>query len=334
MKILITGGAGFIGSHLVDKLLYEQHEVYVIDNLSTGSLENIRHNLENTNFHFVHEDINSYDVLYDLCSKCNLIFHLASSVGVKYIMDNPVKSLNSNILSSISIIKIAADLKKRIVVFSTSEIYGKNKSPELRENDDRIIGNSFRWSYSIGKAVAEYYCYAYGKEIGLDYVVIRCFNIVGPRQVGNYGMVLPRLVGQALQNEPMTVYDDGTQVRTFTHVNDLVNILSLIVENSEINKEIFNVGSNNSISIIDLAKKIKAITSSLSEITFIPTREIFGSDFEDPKVRIPSNDKLLSIIGEYNFLNIDEIINNVVEYFIKTYNFEPKSIFEPSMKCR
>ncbi|MBK1812711.1 NAD-dependent epimerase/dehydratase family protein [Clostridium sp. YIM B02505] len=331
MKILITGGAGFIGSHLVDKLLDEDHEVYVIDNLSTGSLENIRHNLENNHFHFVQEDICNYDVLYDLCSKCNLIFHLASSVGVKYIMDNPVKSLNSNILSSISIIKIAADLKKRIVVFSTSEIYGKNKSPELRENDDRIIGNSFRWSYSIGKAVAEYYCYAYGKEMDLDYVVIRCFNIVGPRQVGNYGMVLPRLVGQALRNEPMTVYDDGTQIRTFTHVSDLVNILCLIIENTETNKEIFNVGSSNSISIIDLANRIKAITNSLSEITFIPSREVFGSDFEDPKVRIPSADKILSIIGEYSFLDIDEIINNVVQYFIKTYNLEAKSIFEASL---
>src|SRR5690349_241703 len=146
MKILITGGAGFIGSHLADKLLDEGHEVYAIDNLSTGSLKNIIHNLENTKFHFVQEDICNYDILYDLCAKCDLVFHLASSVGVKYIMENPVKGLNSNILSSISIIKIAAELKKRIVVFSTSEIYGKSDSPELRENDDRVIGHSFRWS--------------------------------------------------------------------------------------------------------------------------------------------------------------------------------------------
>jgi len=317
MKILITGGAGFIGSHLADKLLDEGHEVYVIDNLSTGSLENIRHNLENTNFHFIQDDISSYGIIYDLCSNCDLIFHLASSVGVKYIMENPVKGLNSNILGSISIIKLAAELKKRIVVFSTSEIYGKSISPELRENDDRIIGHSFRWSYSIGKAVAEYYCYAYGKEMDLDYVVIRCFNIVGPRQVGNYGMVLPRLARQALRNEPMTVYDDGTQIRTFTHVSDLVNILMLVIENSETNKKTFNVGSNNSISIIDLAKRIKSITGSSSEITFIPTREIFGIDFEDTKVRIPNSDKILSIIGQHKFLDTNEIINSVIDYFTK-----------------
>jgi UDP-glucose 4-epimerase len=314
VKILITGGAGFIGSHLADKLLDEGHEVHVIDNLSTGSLNNIIHNMENHRFHFVHEDISNYDILYDLCSKCNLIFHLASSVGVKYIMENPVKSLNSNILSSISIIKIAAELRKRIVVFSSSEIYGKSNSPELRENDDRVIGHSFRWSYSIGKAAAEYYCYAYGKEVDLDYVVVRCFNIVGPRQVGNYGMVLPRLVGQALRNEPMTVYDDGIQIRTFTHVSDLVNILKLVIENSETNKQIFNVGSSNSISIIDLAKRIKAVANSSSEITFIPTREVFGSDFEDITVRIPSSDKVSSIIGKYKFLDINEIINSVKLY--------------------
>lgn len=315
MKILITGGAGFIGSHLADKLLDEGHKVHVVDNLSTGSLENIRHNLANPDFCFTREDILNYGALYELCSDCDLIFHLASSVGVKYIMENPVKSLNSNILGSTSIIRISAELKKRIVVFSTSEVYGKSISPGIRENDDRIIGHSFRWSYSIGKAVAEYYCYAYGREMDLDYVVIRCFNIVGPRQVGNYGMVLPRLVRQALCNEPMTVYDDGTQIRTFTHISDLVNILLLTVKNSETNKHIFNVGSGNSISIIDLAKRIKSITGSSSEITFTPAREVFGSDFEDTKVRIPDSDKILSIIGQYKFLDINEIINSVIDYF-------------------
>ncbi len=314
MKVLITGGAGFIGSHLADKLLEEGHEVHVVDNLSTGSLENMAHNLGNPGFSFTQEDVSNYGVLYELCSDCDLIFHLASSVGVKYVMENPVKSLNSNILGSISIIRAAAELKKRIVVFSTSEIYGKSVSPEIREKDDRILGHSFRWSYSTGKAVAEYYCYAYGKEMDLDYVVIRCFNIVGPRQVGNYGMVLPRLAGQALRGEPMTVYDDGTQIRTFTHVNDLVNILMLAVENSKTGKQIFNVGSGNSISIIDLAKRIKSITGSSSEITFIPTKEVFGSDFEDPKVRIPDSGKILSVIGQYRFLNIDEIIDSVIDY--------------------
>ncbi len=315
MKILITGGAGFIGSHLADKLLADNHEIYVIDNLSTGSLENIEHNFGNVHYHFIKKDISDYSTLYEYSTKCNLIFHLASSVGVKYIMDNPVKSLDSNILSAISIIKIATELKKRIVIFSSSEIYGKNNKSELFESDDRIIGSSFRWSYSIGKAVGEYYSIACGREYDLNYVIIRCFNVVGPRQIGDYGMVLPRLVGQAIKNEPLTVYDDGRQIRTFTHVSDLVNILKLIINNQETNKQIFNIGSNNSISIIDLAKRIKSLTNSSSSILFIPSKKVYGNDFEDTKTRIPNTYNIMRFTNNYIFLHIDDIIKSVISYF-------------------
>jgi UDP-glucose 4-epimerase len=314
VKILITGGAGFIGSHLADKLLDDNHTIYVIDNLSTGSIENIKHNFINAKYHFIQKDIMDYETLYEYCKKCDLIFHLASSVGVRYIMGNPVKGLDSNILASIYVIKVAAELRKKMIIFSSSEIYGKNRASELKENDDRIIGSSFRWSYSIGKAVSEYYAYAYGEELDLDYIIIRCFNIVGPRQIGNYGMVLPRLVEQALKSEPLTIYDDGSQIRTFTYVNDLVNILRLTINNNEISKQVFNIGSDNSISVLDLARRVKYITKSSSNMIFTPSKEVFGKDFEDIEIRIPNTDKIMSFIGPYKFYGIDEIIKSVVDY--------------------
>ncbi|MCM3135806.1 NAD-dependent epimerase/dehydratase family protein [Paenibacillus polysaccharolyticus] len=314
MKILITGGAGFIGSHIVDALLYEGKTVTVIDNLSTGLERNIEHNYNNTNFRFVNEDISNTELLDSLISASDLVLHLASSVGVRYIMDNPLKSLDSNVLNSINLIKICAKHNKRIFFFSTSEIYGKSNAPNLKEEDDRILGQSFRWSYSLGKAIGENYLYAYGKEQKLDYNILRCFNIVGPRQVSNYGMVLPRLVMQALKNEPMTIYDDGNQIRTFTYVMDLVRIVTYLVNNNEINHQTFNIGSNNIISILDLARKVQSVTNSNSPFVFIPSTEVYGEQFDDIRVRIPNIEKLDDLGITHDFLDLDNIISRIVDY--------------------
>lgn len=315
MKVLISGGAGFIGSHLVDAFLARNDHVYVIDNLSTGSKQNINHHVGNDFFHFIQSDITNCPDLYELCRDCDLIIHLASSVGVKYIMDNPLNSLESNVLGSIQIMKLAAMYKKRIIFFSTSEIYGKSNAINLREDDDRVLGPSFRWSYSACKAVGEYYLYALGKEVGLNYNICRCFNIVGPRQVGNYGMVLPRLVQQALNNEEMTIYDDGNQIRTFTYVLDVVEMIVHIADHPEIEQQIFNIGSENVISIKELAHKIKAYTNSTSSFVFLPTKEVYDEAFEDIQVRIPNIDKLKSLGILHNPMDIDRIIANVVDYY-------------------
>ncbi|WP_195574150.1 NAD-dependent epimerase/dehydratase family protein [Paenibacillus sp. 1001270B_150601_E10] len=315
MKVLITGGAGFIGSHLVDAFMARNDQVIVIDNLSTGSRQNINHHDGNASFHFIWSDITNCPDLHELCRDCDLIIHLASSVGVKYIMENPLNSLESNVLGSIQIMKLAAAYKKRIIFFSTSEIYGKSNATHLREDDDRILGPSFRWSYSACKAVGEYYLYALGKEEGLHYNICRCFNIVGPRQVGNYGMVLPRLVQQALNNEAMTIYDDGTQIRTFTYVLDVVKMIMHIADHQEINQQTFNIGSENVISIIELAHKIKAHTNSSSSFVFLPSKEVYDEAFEDIQVRVPNIDKLTALGVLYEPMDIDRIIANVVDYY-------------------
>ncbi|MDR0405006.1 MAG: NAD-dependent epimerase/dehydratase family protein [Oscillospiraceae bacterium] len=313
MKFLLTGGAGFIGSHIADKLLLEDHHVTVIDNLSTGLKSNIEHNLNNSNFLFIKADIGDTQKLSELIANNDCIIHLACAVGVKYVLENKLRSLNSNILNTISVVQHAATHNKKIVFFSSSEIYGKNNE-ELRENSDRIIGSSFRWNYSIGKSVGEYYLKAYGEQSNLQYITLRCFNIVGSRQLSNYGMFLPRLVKQALSEEPMTVYDSGQQVRSFTDIDDLKNILYLLLFNQSSWGKTINLGSKNSISIQKLAEKIKKKTGSVSDIIHTPSKLVYGEDFEDIEIRVPDNNELVKLVGNYKFSDIDTIIEKCIRW--------------------
>lgn len=316
MKFLVTGGAGFIGSHVVDLLVKIGSHVIIIDNLSTGKLENIEKHLGNNQVKFINADIIDIDILDSCISACDCVIHLACSVGVKNIMENRVKSLDSNVLNSICAIKCTSKYKKRLIFFSTSEIYGKNINQKLSEHSDHVTGNSFRWSYSIGKSLGEYYCYAFGKEQNLNYNILRCFNIVGPRQVGQYGMVLPKFVKQALGNNPITVYGDGSQIRTFTSIYDLVYIVKNIIYNN-FDEHILNLGSKNSISILNLAKMVKKLTKSNSDIVFVSFEDVFVDEFEDIENRVPNIDNLMKkeFMTNYKFLEIEDIVDSVIKYY-------------------
>lgn len=312
-RILVTGGAGFIGSHMVDFLLKKEHEVYVVDDLSTGKIENIESHLSNERFHFEQGDITELKILEEICENVDIIFHLASSVGVAYIMDKSIKSLDSNILGNIRLTKLAALYDKPLILFSSSEIYGKSDSNDYEENQDRVLGSSFRWSYAVGKLVGEYYVEALAEKKGLRYLIVRCFNIVGPRQSSAYGMVLPRFIKQALENKPITVYDDGEQIRTFTSVYDLVEILYNLSIEKQCYHKTLNLGSYNTISINQLAKMIIEITKSNSRIVYVPSQKIYGKDFDDTRNRIPDLKRLEKIVGYHKYKNIEEIIYSFIE---------------------
>jgi len=320
MKCLVTGGAGFIGSHLGEELLRQGNEVWVIDDLSTGSRDNIAHLLENKNFHFFRNSILEQGVLRELISKSEVIYHLAAAVGVKYIMENLLHSLRINIDGCKNVLEIASEeAGKKVLLTSSSEIYGKNEDAPFAEGADRILGSphKIRWSYSCSKALDEFLGLAYFEERRLPVVIVRLFNVCGPRQTGRYGMVIPRFVTQALRNDPITVYGDGKQVRTFIHVKDAIPGLISLMESDKANGEIFNLGSSHSISIAELALKIKELTQSKSEIKFLSYEEVFGKDFEDLKVRIPDTSRISKTIKFSPKLDLDDILKEVIEYYRK-----------------
>lgn len=319
MKIVITGGAGFIGSHLAEKLLAEGHEVTAIDNLSTGSRRNVQHLMSNDKFQLVVESVTNEMVLDHLVRHADIIYHLAAAVGVKLIVDKPVRTIETNILGTGTVLKVAARYNCRVFIASTSEVYGKSERVPFNEEADMVFGSTThsRWCYACSKAIDEFLSLAYHRQNGLPIVIGRFFNTVGPRQTGQYGMVIPRFVQQALAGEPITVYGDGKQVRCFCHVKDIVSTVPRLMATPDAEGKIFNIGSSQSISMHDLAKKVKKITKSKSEIVFIPYEEAYEAGFEDMMIREPDVTRIQKLIGFKVTKNIDEIIADVAEYHKK-----------------
>ena len=317
MKALITGGAGFIGSHLAEELLRRGDLVSVIDDLSTGRLENLSNFMDSPRFNIVTETILNETVMDRLVSECDVIYHLAAAVGVELIVSKPVEVIQTNILGTDMVLKLANRYLKKIVLTSTSEIYGKNSHVPFKENDDRVLGatTKHRWSYSCSKAIDEFLALAYYKEKKLETVIVRLFNTVGPRQTGRYGMVIPRFVVQALKGEPITVYNDGNMIRCFTYVSDVVDAIINLAHNQEAIGNIFNIGSTEAISINDLALKIKEKTNSDSPIKYVPYDEAYEQGFEDMTVRVPDLTKIKAMIGFQPTISLDGILDKVIEYF-------------------
>jgi len=317
MKILITGGAGFIGSHLAEKLLAEGNEISVIDNLSTGRFSNIRHLVKNPHFQYTINSVLNRNILKKLISETEQIYHLAAAVGVKYIIDNPLLSLRTNIVGTENVLEFANKFKKKVLVASTSEIYGKANKVPFKEEDDRLLGSTHisRWSYSSAKAIDEFLALAYYREKKLPVVIVRCFNTVGPRQTGQYGMVIPKFVKSALLNHPITVYGDGKQSRCFTDIEDVVEGLIKLMNEKKAQGHIFNIGSNEEITIGELAHKIKKMTGSRSKIDFIKYEDAYEEGFEDMIRRVPDLTKIKDMIGYKTRYNLDKILKKIIDYF-------------------
>lgn len=314
LKYLITGGAGFIGSHLVDKILSEGSEVLVLDDLSTGKMKNIAHHENNKMFRFEKGTILDYDLVNSLVEKSDVVFHLAAAVGVNLIVGEPFKSLQTNITGSENVLKSCKENGKKVLVTSTSEIYGKNTSNELGEEDDRILGSPLktRWSYSEAKAVEEILAHLYWKEFGLPTIIVRLFNTVGPRQVGDYGMVVPRFITKALSNQTIQVFGSGTQQRCFCHVSDVTNALFNLIKTPNAVGQVFNIGSKSETTIMDLALRIIELTNSSSDIELVDYSEAYESGFEDMMRRRPNISKIKNYINWEPTFGLDEIILDIV----------------------
>lgn len=315
--VLVTGGAGFIGSHLVEYLLEKEYEVFIIDDLSTGSVDNIRHLLNNDSLHLYVGSILNQGILGKIIPQVEIIYHLAAAVGVKYVIDNPLKSLEINILGTHNILHLANQLHKpRIFVASSSEVYGKNDSVPLHEDSLRILGSSSlaRWGYSSSKGVDELFALAYCREKKLPVTVGRFFNTCGKRQTGNYGMVIPRFVKQALLGHPITIYGDGKQTRCFSYVQDVITAVYKLSHSPGAIGEVFNIGNNEEISIRELAYLVKKMTGSSSEIIYIPYEQAYETGFEDMIRRVPDLTKIQKTIDYTITKNCQAIIQEVIDY--------------------
>lgn len=317
MKILLTGGAGFIGSHLAEKLLKDGHQVSVIDNLSTGKYSNIIHLVRKKNFSYTIDSILNREVMEKLIEKTDRIYHLAAAVGVKYIIDNPLLSLKTNIVGTENVLEFANRYKKKVLIASTSEIYGKNDTIPFKEEADRLLGSTHisRWSYSSAKAIDEFLALAYFREKKLPVVIVRCFNTVGPRQTGQYGMVIPKFVKNALLNHPLEVYGDGKQTRCFCDVDDVTDGMIKLMNEKKAEGEIFNIGNDKSISIEELANQIKKLTNSRSKIEFIKYEDAYEEGFEDMRHRKPDLSKIIEYINYKPKYNLKQILNRTINYF-------------------
>jgi UDP-glucose 4-epimerase len=318
MKTLITGGAGFVGSHLAEALLARGDEVYVLDNLSTGSIENIEHLKGQARFHYAIESIMSEPVTAELVDRVEVVYHLAAAVGVRLIVESPVNTIETNVHGTEMILKLANKKKKKVIVASTSEVYGKSEVVPFREDADLVMGptSKGRWSYACSKAIDEFLALAYHKEKRLPVVVVRLFNTVGPRQTGRYGMVIPNLVKQALLGHPLTVYGDGTQSRCFTYISDVVGALIQLSEVKGAVGEVFNIGNDREeITIMDLARRVQARAGSKSEIVLVPYDTAYEEGFEDMQRRVPDLAKIRSLIGYEPRVQLDEILERVIAYF-------------------
>ncbi len=315
-KILVTGGAGFIGSHLCELLVHNGHHVVAIDNLATGRLENIQHLLPMQGFQFVRETITNSQVLDRLTSEADILIHLAAVVGVKLIVEDPVNTIATNIMGTEAVLTTANRYHCKVMLASTSEVYGKGYKVPFNEEDDCVMGptSHSRWSYATSKAIDEFLGLAYYHQFGLPVVVMRFFNTVGPRQTGRYGMVLPRFVRQALAGEPITIYGDGEQSRCFGDVGDIIRAVVRLANHPEAIGQVFNIGSTEEVTIRELAEKVLAITGSSSNIIYVPYEEAYAPGFEDMRRRVPDLTKINKLIGYEPQYSLDETIKRVVAF--------------------
>jgi UDP-glucose 4-epimerase len=314
---LITGGAGFIGSHLAERLLADGWEVFALDDLSTGSERNVAHLRERRDFHLVVDSVLKSSVVNELVHRCDVVFHLAAAVGVRLIVEEPVRTLVTNIQGTETVLDYCNEFGKRVLVASTSEVYGDRREPEpLVEDGRRMYGptTSRRWAYAESKALDEFLALAYHQERGLDCVIVRLFNTVGPRQSGQYGMVVPRFVSAALAGRPLEIHGDGTQTRCFCHVQDTIRALTGLMDADDVSGEIFNVGSTERVTINELARRVLEQTGSHSKIVGVPYDEVYGQGIEDMLHRQPSIDKVTSAVGWEPTFGLDGILNDVIRY--------------------
>jgi UDP-glucose 4-epimerase len=316
---LITGGAGFIGSHLSEALLEGGHDVLVLDNLSTGSIDNIAHLKTRPRFEYVIDTVDNEPLLAELIDRSDVVFHLAAAVGVKLIVEQPVHTIETNVHGTEVVLKHANKKKKLVVIASTSEVYGKSLDVPFREDSDLVLGPTpkHRWAYACSKAIDEFLALAYWKERKLPVIIVRFFNTVGPRQTGTYGMVIPNFVRQALAGEPITVFGDGTQSRAFGHVADVVGALLKLMAEPRAVGQVINIGNTQEITMLALAERVKQMTGSRSPIKLIPYSEAYESGFEDMPRRVPDLTKIHSLIGYTPQYSLDDVLMHVIEYFRK-----------------
>jgi UDP-glucose 4-epimerase len=314
---LITGGAGFIGSHLAERLLTDGWEVFALDDLSTGSERNVAHLRERRDFHLVVDSVLKSSVVNELVHRCDVVYHLAAAVGVRLIVEEPVRTLVTNIQGTETVLDYCNEFGKRVLVASTSEVYGDRREPEpLVEDGKRMYGptTSRRWAYAESKALDEFLALAYHQERGLNCVIVRLFNTVGPRQSGQYGMVVPRFVSAALAGRPLEIHGDGTQTRCFCHVQDTIRALTSLMDADDVSGEIFNVGSTERVTINELARRVLEQTGSHSKIVGVPYDEVYGQGIEDMLHRQPSIDKVTSAVGWEPTFGLDGILDDVIRY--------------------
>jgi UDP-glucose 4-epimerase len=316
VKAFITGGAGFVGSHLADRLLQQGHEVSVLDNLSTGSIDNISHLKSQPGFSYVIDTVTNEPLLAEMIDRSDVVFHLAAAVGVKLIVEQPVHTIETNVHGTEVVLKHANKKKKLVFIASTSEVYGKSSDVPFREGQDLVLGatEKHRWAYACSKLIDEFLALAYWKERKLPVVIVRLFNTVGPRQTGQYGMVLPTFVRQALAGNPITVFGDGTQSRSFTYVGDVVDALTRLAQEPRAIGQVFNIGNVGEVSMMELAEKVKAMTGSSSPIQIIPYDKAYEAGFEDMPRRVPDISKIRELIGYEPKLDLDQIIHSVIEH--------------------
>jgi UDP-glucose 4-epimerase len=318
MRCLVTGGAGFIGSHLAEELLRNGEQVTIIDDLSTGSIENIEHLKSEVRFRYIIDTVLNHRLMVELIDWADVVYHLAAAVGVKLIIDSPVKALETNLETTEVVLDLAAKKGKKVIITSTSEVYGKTQKVPFNEDDDLVLGptSRHRWSYACSKAIGEFLGLAYWREYGLPVVIARLFNTVGPRQTGRYGMVIPTFVQQALRGDPITVYGDGTQTRCFSWVGDIVDALIKLAQHPGAAGEIVNIGTDEEVKIIEVARLAKVLTNSDSEVVTIPYDEAYGEGFEDMPRRVPDLSKVQQLIDYQPTVNLAEILCSVIEYYI------------------
>ena len=316
MRYLITGGAGFIGSHLAEGLLGRGDHVTVIDDLSTGSIRNIQHLKGDPRFSYVIGSVENAPLTAELVDAADQVFHLAAAVGVKLVVESPVRTIETNVKTTEIVLAAACKKRKKVFVASTSEVYGKSTDVPFREDGDLVLGPTERgrWSYACSKAIDEFLAIAYWRERHCPTLIGRCFNTVGPRQTGHYGMVVPRFVKQALSNEALTVYGDGQQSRCFTHVSDAVRAMIALMDADHTVGEVYNIGSEQEIRIADLAERVRVLTDSESEIGFTPYEQVYGENFEDMPRRVPSLEKINKAIGFEPQIGLDETLQSVIDY--------------------
>jgi len=317
-RVLITGGAGFVGSHLAEALLARGDSVWVLDNLSTGAIDNVDHLKSDRRFHYTIDSVVNEPVVAELIDRVDVVFHLAAAVGVRLIVESPVNTIETNVHGTEMVLKLANKKKKKVLLASTSEVYGKSEDVPFHEDADLVLGPTVkgRWSYACSKAIDEFLALAYHKEKHLPVTIVRLFNTVGPRQTGRYGMVIPNFVKQALLGHPLTVHGDGSQRRCFTYVSDVVGALVALADNVAAEGQVFNVGNDREeVTILDLARRVQQRTKSRSEIVMVPYDQAYESGFEDMPRRVPDLSRIRGLIGYEPQVHLDEILDRVIDYF-------------------